>query len=117
MIMTAASTSAPWPASACWKTCAAPEKPVTTVGGRPISRSTARIGVHRIAQRDARRGVEADDHGRQLALVADVQRADGRSMLATAESGTSLPVTERRYSLASPDLVPLVLRQRLQDHR
>ena len=94
--MMAASTRVPWPASACWKTCAAPEKPVTMVGGRPRSRSTARIAVTASPSAMPGGGVEADDHRRQLALVGDIQRAGGRSICATAESGTSLPVTERR---------------------
>ena len=92
----AASTRAPWPASACWKTCAAPEKPVTTVGGRPRSRSTARIAV--TASPSAMPGgvlkpmTTAGSWPWWLTFSGPVVR----SIRATAESGTSLPVTERR---------------------
>ena len=52
-----------------------PWKPVEIEAGRLRRRcSIAVIGVDRVAEREARREVERDRHGRLLALMVDLQR-------------------------------------------
>ena len=77
-----------------WKACAVPWKLVVMVPGRLRALLPVRV-VDGLAQRNAGLQVEGDGDRGQLAEVVDGQRAMPRSSLATALSGTSLPVVER----------------------
>ena len=95
MMSTAASTSRPWPASACWKICAAPVKPVTTEGGMPISRSAARIAATASPSATPGGVLKPITTAGSWPWWLTFSGPERRSMVAIAESGTSRPVLER----------------------
>ena len=78
---TAASTSTPWPFSESSNTCAAPWKPDTIEAGQVGLLLDLADGVDRRAERITGSQIERDRHRGLLALVIDLQRADGRHQL------------------------------------
>ena len=78
-----------------WKACAVPWKLVLSVAGRRMSRSTSWICSTACAEGTPGRRLKEIVTAGQLAQVVDGQRAHVRVSLATAPSGTSLPLEER----------------------
>ena len=96
MMKTVISSSTPSPCCDAWNACAVPENPVDD---RRRQRCRARClftSVDGRAERDARREVERDRHGRQLPRVRDALRAD--AALERRDVGQrNLPPARRRH--------------------